>query len=184
MRQQDIPILEAYSEAILQAADQSSVLETAFAEAGEIRQALAATPNLLLFVKRPGIAKEEKKALIQKVLAGRVTPIMLSLPLILVDNNRGALWDDILALFIQHVEERRGVLSATVATAHALSDAEKENLTKSLEQHMGKQLRIAFSEQPSITGGVFFRCEDLMIDSTLSRALENLRQRLHSVRVE
>lgn len=184
MRQQDLPTLEAYADALLHAADQTNLVDTAFQEAEQLRLALAQHPELLRLMERPAIPKDEKKALIRKVFEGQLIPIMLHLPLILIDNNRGGLWDGILEFFISRVEHRRDIHSAEVSTARALSDAEKKTLKSSLEKRMGQHLRITFVEKPDLMGGVLFRCDDTLIDSSLSRALDKLHARLQGVKVE
>lgn len=178
-----MPILETYAQALMQAADENNQLDAVFHEAEQLRMVIAQKHEILHFMERPAIEKDEKKALLRRILEGRISPIMLYLPLILIDNNRGGLWDAILEMFITEVDRRNGILPARIVTARPLAEDEKKSLRDSLEKRIGKHLHIDFREQPCVTGGVLFRCEDLMIDSTISRALEKLGDRLHAIKV-
>ena len=183
MRQQDIPVLETYAEALLDAARGRGEVDPVFAEAGLLRRVLAANPGLLRLMEKPAIAKEEKKALLRKVFDGRLSPLMTHLPLLLVDNYRGGLWGDILEFFITKVEREQGIRYAEIATARVLSSEEKDLLKTRLEKFTGKQLRIQYHETADLLGGVLFRCEDILIDTTLSSALHGLGRRLRAVKL-
>jgi F-type H+-transporting ATPase subunit delta len=183
MRQQDIPVLETYAEALLDAARGRGEVDAVFAEAGLLRGILAANPGLLRLMEKPAIEKEEKKTLLRRVFDGRLSPLMTHLPLLLVDKYRGGLWGDILEFFITKVERERGIRYAQIATARILSSGEKDLLKTCLEKFTGKQLRIHYHETPDLLGGVLFRCEDILIDTTLSSALHGLGRRLRAVKL-
>jgi F-type H+-transporting ATPase subunit delta len=184
MQQHDIPVLETYADALLAAARQRGELDRIFEEAGQVLRLLLDEPRLERFLQVPALSKEEKKKVLRRIFADQLSPVMMNLPLLLVDNNRGGLWDEILTYFIEQVEKERGVVNAQVATARPLPADLKERLKKSLEKFTGKQLRISYREDPNLLGGVLFRYDDVLIDTTLRSALTDLRNRLQNLKVD
>jgi F0F1-type ATP synthase delta subunit len=70
-----------------------------------------------------------------------------------------------------------------VATARPLSPEERRRLTTCLEAFVGKQLRVVFHEDAGLIGGVAFRCDDTLIDTSLRSGLTALRHRLDAAKV-
>ena len=75
-------------------------------------------------------------------------------------------------------------MNAELTTVHALSKDETAALKKVLESYTGKQLHIDFRQNSGLLGGVHFRCDDILIDTTIATGLAELRAKLQSVRIE
>ena len=183
MREENVPVLQIYSEALIDAAQRMGTLDLAFEEAGVILSLLKKNPEVLRLLERPAIRKDEKKAFLRRVFEGRLSPLMLDLAQLLVDKNRGGLWMGLMEYFILAIERRRGIHTADIQTAHELSSAEKERLDDALERFLGKKLRIRFRVEPRLVGGVLFRYGDLMVDHTIRGHLRKMRSRLEAVKV-
>jgi F-type H+-transporting ATPase subunit delta len=182
MREQDIPTLQTYAEALMDAARRGDGLDAVLAEAVALAELLAQNKKILYFLERPAIRKDEKKELIERVFKGKLSPLMLNLPRLLVDKNRGGLWDEILAHFVRKVEESKGIHPGKVSTAVPLNDAEKKALEAALRKFTGHKLRVAYEVDPRLVGGVLFRSGDMLIDQSVSRRTRELRDRLLKVR--
>lgn len=183
MREQDMPVLEVYAEALVDACQREGVVDQVFEEAKELRVALGNKPELMQLLGRPTIRLEEKKALIRRVFEGKVSPLMLHLPLVLVDKNRGVLWNDVLEYFLLRLEEGRGIRHGTVMSAVVLADDQKERMQKSLEAYTGSKLRIRWKVDPWVLGGVSFRSGDLLLDNTLRSALRGMAKGMQEAKI-
>lgn len=182
MPEADLPVLKTYAKALDAALRQAGATESqALEEARALAQVAAEQPGLLAFLARPAVPREDKKALLDKVFGARVSPVMLHLPMLLVDKNRGGEWAGILRAYIELVERRAGIYPAEVVTAGALDDSLKNDLQRCLEKFAGAKLDIAFRQDPAAIGGVLFRYDDAMIDNTVRGALRELGRRLRAV---
>lgn len=87
---------------------------------------------------------------------------------------------DALRSALEQVEHGGGPapISATVTTAVALTDTERELLETRLRSKHGKDLPIAYRVDPSILGGVIVRVGDRYIDGSVVARLGQLRQEL------
>lgn len=184
MREQDLPVLDTYAAAVAQAATEEGQLDSLLEEAVALRSVLRDTPELLVFLERPAVENDRKKELLRTVFRGRLSPLMLNLAFVLVDKHRGGLWLGVVESLITLEEHRRGVYSARVLTASPLDEAQRQDLQKSLEKSTGKKLRIQFDLRADLIGGVLFRCGDTLIDGSLRGALDDMRNRLQSIRLD
>jgi len=184
MREQDIPVLETYAEALVQAAKESGQLETLFDEAGQLLAFLRESPALLVFLERPAIETEDKKALLRSVFTDHLSKMMLNLGLLLVDKFRGGLWPGVIEQFIAQVERERGIFSARVATASPLATDLRPRLQAALERFTGKRLRIQYEEEPSLLGGVMFRYGDTLIDGTVRGKMSDIRTIWNDLKID
>lgn len=184
MREQDLPVLQVYAEALGEAAHQAEQYDETFDEAQGLGEVLGQHPALLLFLDKPAIEKEDKKRLLRNVFTDQLSPLMLQLGLLLVDKNRGGLWLEVLREFIRQAERARGIFEARVATAHELDDEERRGLRECLEAFTGKQLRIQFDQEPDLLGGVRFRYGDVLVDGSLRGRLREIRDRLEAIRID
>lgn len=183
MRDREIPIIHNYAGALLNVARASGELDEIFVQAQALEQVFARSRDLLTFMERPNIAKEARKALVRKVFQGKISPILLNLAQMLVDKNRGTLWDEITSEFVSMVELERGIRSAEVTTATELVWDEKEALTQALEKYTKAKLRIHFHQTPDLLGGVMFRYGDTLIDGTLRGGLNRIKYLLQNAQV-
>lgn len=184
MREQDIPVLEVYGKALLDAARQQNCVDQLFEEAESLRSLLKEQKALLRFLAEPAIQKSEKHALLARAFQQQLHPLMFNLPRLMVDKNRGALWKEVLDFFIQKVEADRGIFEGKVTTAYALSEQEKTALAQALEHFTQTKLRLHYLVDPRVLGGVLFRSGDKMVDSTVRGRLHELRARLDHVKVD
>nr|MBO2472670.1 hypothetical protein [Bacillota bacterium] len=71
-----------------------------------------------------------------------------------------------------------------VRSAHALSDEEVERLRQRLGALTGKDVRIRNVVAPEIIGGVVARIGDLVMDGSVARRLQRLKESLRGTRLE
>jgi F-type H+-transporting ATPase subunit delta len=184
MREQDIPVLETYVEAFMAAAGDATQKNALYQEGQELLHILQKNRSLLRFLERPAVLKDEKKQLITRVFKGKLSKLMLNLPLLLIDKNRAELWSEIIALFIRKIEEEQGIRSAVVTSAHEIPADQKTQLQASLEKYTQSKLRIQYRLNKNLIGGIVFRSGDRMIDSSVQTRLRTMRSRLHHLSLE
>ena len=185
MREQNQPIFETYAAALSDAAhNKNEDMNALKHEAESLRTIFRDNTNLLRLLERPAICKDEKLRFIRRIFANHLHPLMLNLGLLLVDKNRGGMWDGVMELFIELVEREQGIYSCLVESAHVLSDSERNQLQETLENYTQHTLHLTYRHEPSFLGGVRVRYGDLMIGNTISSELKDLRERLEAIRID
>jgi len=84
------------------------------------------------------------------------------------------------AAFDELVDERMGVVEASVRTAQPLSAAQTEALTRALARRTGKTVKLQWRQDPSILGGVKAQIGSTVYDASIQGQLRLLKARLLS----
>ena len=81
--------------------------------------------------------------------------------------------------FFQDVlRERQGIAEAEVFSAVSLNDAQKTEMTRTLERVTGKKIEAKLSLDRNLLGGALVRVGDTIYDGSLRNRLNGLRERL------
>jgi len=126
----------------------------------------------------PAVAVAERRKVVRRLLASRVSPLALNLTLLLAERSRFAVLPDVSAEYDALVRKSRGIVAATVTTPAPLSEQELAAVKKRVEQLAGAHVELATATDPSLLGGLRVRIGDLQIDASVSGRLERLRARL------
>jgi F-type H+-transporting ATPase subunit delta len=82
--------------------------------------------------------------------------------------------------FDQLVDERLGVVEASVQTAQPLSAHQSEALTAALARRTGKTIKLKWRQDPSLLGGIKAQIGSTVYDASLKGQLRLLQARLLS----
>ena len=99
----------------------------------------------------------------------------------LCEKGRGRLLENILQQFVEEMDERRGVVTAQVRSAVALSSEQQGRLAERLTAYIGKEVNVEITVDEAIKAGFVARLDDKVFDGTLETQLSQLH-RLLSVR--
>jgi F-type H+-transporting ATPase subunit delta len=97
---------------------------------------------------------------------------------VLIDHRRIAEVPQILPAFELVLDQRLGFARAEVASAGELSEAQRTTLNGKLERLTGKRIRMRFSVDESLIGGVVARLGSTVYDGSLRSRLQSLERRL------
>ena len=116
----------------------------------------------------------QKRGLLASVIYGKVTMFTEALALQAIGRPNRNPVDD-LASLAGGVAEMRGKAVARVASAEALSDAQRTALADKLEQIYGREMAIHSEVDPSLLGGMVVRVGDEVIDGSTRGKINRLR---------
>jgi F-type H+-transporting ATPase subunit delta len=99
---------------------------------------------------------------------------------VLARNSDLKLYDDISQEFHKLELKAKGITQANVTTAHPLgADAEKK-LVKELNEFIKGKVEIKKKVDANLIGGVVVQLEDTLIDASVKRSLEDLKNNLET----
>ncbi len=143
------------------------------------REIFLAVPDLLDAFHNPAIPKETKEKILSELLArypvSRITENFLK---VLLDHNRLRFFHEILALYAKTLNERKGIVTAQVASAAPLSEAEQRELRESLARATGRTVILDVQTDKELLGGLVVRIGSTVYDGSVLRQLEEMRRRL------
>lgn len=139
-----------------------------------------AEPELRGALTSPALPADRKRALLDALLDGKVTPSGKALITEVVLDPRGRSLERGLAEYGRLVAARRSRLVALVKTATALSEEQRTRLAAALAAAYGHDVHLNIELDPSVIGGIAIQIGDEAIDGTIAGRLDDVRRRLAS----
>ncbi len=99
--------------------------------------------------------------------------------LLLVENNRLLLLEEILKLLLPFWNEEHGISTFEVRSAVPLYPDQKQRLEKKLAQFEQRPVSLSYAIDPSLIGGLSIRKGNIVYDVSLLGDLERLRQKIY-----
>jgi F-type H+-transporting ATPase subunit delta len=159
----------------------AAVLAAIPAQLDAFEMLLHENAELRILFSTPAISTAKKRAVLAELAPRleleRLTQNFLS---VVIQHDRMNLLGEIAAAFQTLLDERTGVAVATITTARPLEDVEKEELAGALAVRTGRQVRLKFSLDPGLIGGVTARVGSTIYDGSVRGQLDRLRADLMS----
>lgn len=173
-----------YATALLEIAKEQKVVEDVLEDVKLLHGTFEGSRDLILFLKSPVIKYDDKLSALEEIFGHRVQDVTNLFIKLLVKKNRVNLLDQIAEAFIQKYNEYAGIIKVDVYTAYAMSDAQKEELLRALEQRTRKKVEMTLTQDASLMGGIAVRIDDTVIDGTVKHKLAELEQKFLNAAVE
>jgi len=107
-----------------------------------------------------------------------VNPVTSNFLRILLRHNRIRFFSQILEIYLKAINERKGIVSATVTTAAQLSKQEIERLAERLAAVTGKLVNIELRTDADLLGGVVVQVGSTVYDGSVRTRLAEVKRRL------
>lgn len=168
-----------YANALADIVLEQGAAEPARKQLEDFKAAYAESAELRNFLASPGVPRQAKHGVIEKLVARLgASKIIRNFLFVVVDNQRAHLLPEIVETFEEVVRQRQGVAEAQVTSAVALNEAQKTTLLRTLEHLSGKKIQAKYLLQPELLGGAVVRIGDTIYDGSLRNRLNQLRARL------
>lgn len=172
------PISTGYAQALLEMAQAEGVVSRVEEEMFRLRDLLKTNPALLQFLKDPNIKHEGKRQALAELFQNRVQPLVLNTLLTLSDHDRAGRLQHIIDEFVAIAAAARQKVSGEIVTAIKLDDATLAKVIAELSRVTGKNVHLLQKVDPSILGGAIIKVGEQVIDGSLRRKLDRIRETL------
>ena len=168
----------AYAEALFAVARAEGPLAEIEDELFRVAQVVRGNDELRDKLADPHIPVAARGQVVFDLLDGKAQPATTTLVSLVVGNGRvrelPAIVDALVAMTAREANKE----VAEVRSAIALTDDQKARLAEALGQATGKQVEVKVIIDPSIQGGVIAQVGDTVIDGSVRRRLEQLKNAL------
>lgn len=168
----------AYAEALFAVARAEGQPAQVADELFQVAQAVKGSDELIDKLADPHIPVATRQQIVVDLLDGKAQPATVNLVSLVVGNGRirdlGAIVDAMVAMSAQAANKA----VAEVRSAIALTDDQKTRLADALGKATGKQVELKVIVDPSVQGGLVAQVGDTVIDGTVRRRLDQLRNAL------
>jgi F-type H+-transporting ATPase subunit delta len=172
-------IARRYARALFESLDLAKVdaVSSTLAELAAVWQNNAELRSALL---NPSLPLAERLNVVaditNKVASG--DPLLINFAKVLLENQRFTFLPEISVGFTQLVDILKKRLALEVTSAFALDQGDREAILQKVRADFGSLATIEFNSDSSLIGGLRIKAGDLVLDSSVSGALNGLRESL------
>lgn len=163
-------------------ADILTSLEAADEAVGKLRsftELQRSSPELRNILTSPAVSPRKKKAAVAR-FADQLgfSPILKNFMNVLIDHRRTAILGEILASLEMQLDQRRGIVRASVQSARPLDEQQRQEIEAALGRRTGKQVLGQYEVDDALIGGLVARVGSVVYDGSVRGQLQAMRGRL------
>ncbi len=176
-------LAERYATALFALADERRALDAVAGDLASLRTLLAESADLRRLIRSPVIARNEQgnaiAALAERAELQQITKNFLGL---LARNRRLFALPEMIRHFLAELARRRGEVTAEIAVAQELSQAQRERITAELARAAGQKVALDIRVDSSLLAGLTVRLGSRLVDASLKSKLHRLEMAMKGVR--
>jgi F-type H+-transporting ATPase subunit delta len=175
-------LTKRYADAFLAYARETIGLERGLSELQSVRRILRENPDLGSFLKNIEFTTGEKHGMIDDVFTDGFSDEIRNFMKLLADKGRIRLFIDI-AEYARLRYAYAGETEALLKTSYPVDTDMLERLKASVGTRLGRKLHMYVDLDPELIGGVSVRMGNIIIDGSVRKRLEEMREKLKAMRL-
>ncbi len=171
-----------YATALFELAREGGALDSVAADLDRFSAALDASTDLARLVKSPVFSAEEQSRALAAVLDElKIEGLTRNFLLLVAKNRRLFAAPDMIRGYRAMLARHRGEVSASVASAAKLNEAQVTALKQALTAALGKEVALEERVDAGLLGGLVVKVGSRMIDTSLRTRLNSLKVAMKEV---
>ena len=176
-------VARRYAEAFFSIAQEQNKIDQYQQELEKLVQVIEETENLKEYLAHLLIPAKEKKEIVAKIFTGQISDTTLNFLNVLIDKRRETYLTAVVLEYKDMADEFRNIAKADLVAAQEVSEEDVKMLAEKLSASIGKTVQLKVSVDPALLGGVTIRLGDQIIDGTVAKKLEMLKEQLKQVKI-
>jgi F-type H+-transporting ATPase subunit delta len=172
--------INGYAQGIFEMARAEGQLERVEDELLAVARAFETAPELRSNLTDPQIPIDKKQGIIDELLGGRASTLTVGVIQLLVSQNRVSDLPAIATAVAAAAAASRDKELAEVRSAVPLDDETIERIAAALGRATGRTVEVKVVVDPDLIWGVVARVGDTVIDGSIAKRLDSLRQAVRS----
>jgi F-type H+-transporting ATPase subunit delta len=168
----------AYAEALFAVAGAEGTLGEVEDELFRFSQTLQGNDELRNGLTDAGIPAARRQQIVEDLLGGKASPTTVALVSMVVGTGRARELPTIIKRLVEMSAAAANKEVAEVRSAVPLTDDQRDRLAKALEDATGKKIEVKVVVDPSVLGGIVAEVGDTVIDGSVRRRLDQLKNAL------
>jgi F-type H+-transporting ATPase subunit delta len=170
-----------YAKALIEIGDRQGNIPQLQQELETVVAAVAAHADLARLVASPLVLPRKKAEVFETILAAaKVSTTLRHFFRVVAEAGRLNLLPDLRRTFAELVDDRAGIVEARVSSAQPMSEAQAQALAASLGRRTGKTVRLSWSQDPSLLGGLKVQVGSTILDASIQGQLRQIKTQLLS----
>ena len=169
-------VVHGYAEALFRVVRAEGELDRVEDELYRFGKLLQSNHELKQALSDPGLDKSQRTKVLEELLEDKVSPHTLGLLGFIVGQGRARQLPQILDEVSSIAAEARKAVVAEVRSAVPLDNKQRAALASALSKATGKNVEVKVLVDPTVIGGVVAKVGDTVIDGTIRRRLQQLKE--------
>jgi F-type H+-transporting ATPase subunit delta len=171
-------LITGYAEALFKVVQAEGELDRVEDELFRFGKLLESNHELKQALSDQSIDKIQRVKVLDELLSDKVSPHTLGLLAFVVEQGRARQLPQILKGLSDLAAEARNSVVAEVRSAVPLDAKQRKELAAALSKATGKKVEVKVLVDPSVIGGIVAKVGDTVIDGTVRRRLEQLKEQV------
>lgn len=167
---------KAYAEALFSIALEQNKVADYAQYLDEIRQILAENEEYPDYLASPAVPLSERVGAIDAAFGERMPEEIVSFLKLLCENGHIAVLPYSIEEFLKLEMATSNTVTVTISSKIELTKEQKEKLIQKLEAKYRKQMQPIYKIDPALLGGLKIEMEDKVIDGSISKRLQSLKE--------
>lgn len=175
-------IAERYATALFELADSQGALDQVAGDLKTLKAMIRDSADFKRLLDSPVLTRAEAgKAVAALAEAAKFAGLTANFLGLLAKNRRLGALLGVIDAYLGRLAAKRGELSATVASAVPLSQAQQDALVSALKSAFGGTVAVDVTVDPALLGGMVVKVGSRMVDSSLKTKLQHLKLAMKGV---
>jgi|WetSurMetagenome_2_1015567.scaffolds.fasta_scaffold127616_2 F-type H+-transporting ATPase subunit delta len=166
-----------YSLALFNAAEELKCTDAIAVDAQNLIGLLKSEYDLRIFFASPVIKKEKKIKIIESFFKNKLNNLSIDFIKLLILRNREGMIVNILKAFLSLKDDREGIIGVDIKSAVKLDSKLADKFKSKIDDFTNLDSRLNLMVDENLIGGFTIQFKDIMIDASLKRQLEIVRNR-------
>ena len=165
-----------YAKALFQLVIEQDTLEKSYNDIVLLDKVCSESKELSLLLKSPIVKTDKKLKILEEIFGSKISKVTMSFINIITTKKRESLLVLIASSFITLYKAHNKIETATVITAAPLDEALIAEVITFIKKHGDDNVELTEKVDSTIIGGAIIRMGDKQLDSSVSKAISELRQ--------
>jgi len=171
-----------YAQALFELAKETGALDVLERDADAMQDALMMSRDLTSLITSPVVEREDQaRAMAAVAKKMGLSALMSNTIALMAQKRRLFVLPHLMTDLLRRIAVEKGIVTAEVTAATALSDAQVTALTASLKARVGSEVRLKTTVDASLIGGLVVKLGSRMIDTSVKAKLAALQNSMKEV---
>ena len=174
----ELTVDRTYGTALFEAAADLGKKEQFLEEADGLLSLLENEPEFKDFISHPSISNRDKKDVLEKIFADRISEEFLNFLYVLVDKGRTVHLEGILKMYKKLIMEESGYTDGVVYSVVPLGESRMSELEEEVSKLLRTKVRLANELDPKLIGGIKILAEGKLLDLSIRKRFDDLESQI------
>ena len=172
----------SYSLALYELAEENKVIDEIENHSSSIVDLISKSDDFNYLIKNPTINKENQLQAILKLSEYyKLNNLLIKFLSFLISKRRFFYVERILKDFIETCSKKRGELEAELTSSRQLTESEVNNIKEELNKNFRSKIKLNYSYDPSLLGGLIVQVGSTMVDTSIKSKLQKIENKMIEV---